>query len=308
MSSLTQKRFNCGVEELNKNTMEISCKLLDDDYQMVFRDNKYTSITLETASNNYNKSTLSSYFTGTLGRSSSLLIIESKFWGQSLSLIGATMNIHSLPSQLNFQQHPNTIILHHSIHSEQTNTHMDIVWFIGIALLTGILAYFEMEIPMQHHKVYDVGHNLVKCSTLPDWFFRGSFATTINSLLLCGSITYALMDVYMMGEITTLLTHLIVLFGLRFVVGSCTRLPLPYDFVPHTSDIPPKGCNFFFLFSAHTATITSVGLHVTGKHGAVWWWLFVPILVFQSIRLLSTRGHYTADILLALVLSIFLYI
>jgi len=196
----------------------------------------------------------------------------------------------------------------HSIHSEQMNTHMDVVWFIGITLLTGILMYFEMELPMQYHRVYDVGHTLVNCSILPDWFFRGSCATTINSLFLCGSITYALMDVYMMGEITTLLTQLIVLFGLRFMVGSCTRLPQPYDFVPHTSDIPPKGCNFFFLFSAHTATITSVGLHVTGKHGAVWWWLFVPILVFQSIRLLSTRGHYTADILLALVLSIFLYI
>jgi hypothetical protein len=66
MSSLTQTRFNCGVEELNKNAMEISCELLDDDYQMVFRDDKYMSISLTTAYYNYNESTLSSDFTGTL--------------------------------------------------------------------------------------------------------------------------------------------------------------------------------------------------------------------------------------------------
>ena len=177
-----------------------------------------------------------------------------------------------------------------------------LVLFIGGSLLLMVL---ELNIPMaEPGEIRDIGHDLFKSFSKP---LGGKFATFLNSLLLCGCVIYAAIDVILSDAMTVLLRHLVILFWLRFLVGVSTRLPAPGDFLPLSCDIPPAGCNFFYLFSCHTATITTVALHVTGKHGGWWWLLFISILLFQTMRLLATRGHYTADIIIALALSIFIY-
>lgn len=163
----------------------------------------------------------------------------------------------------------------------------------------------ELLTPLQQNNIHDVGFIVV--DKLPKRFFQNDMVILLNSVILLLCIGYVTLEAFFYGA-TTLVRHVVALYLLRFVVGFMTRLPVPPGAYQSPTDIPPKGSNFFFLFSAHTATITTVGLHVC----EYWGWhlspVFAIIILLQSIRLLSTRGHYSADIILAISLSVFLYI
>jgi len=182
---------------------------------------------------------------------------------------------------------------------------IDCRWFWLFIPVTVFLMVWELKSPMaEPGEIRDLGHNLFDRVSKHSWICSNC-AAFLNNLLLGGCIVYTLIDITTYHRVTLLTIHLFVLFWLRFVIGKCTALPKPQHFLPLSCELGDK--NFFFLFSAHTATIMIVALHITGKYGHEWWGLFVPVLVFQTIRLLATKGHYTADIILALALSIFLY-
>ena len=86
----------------------------------------------------------------------------------------------------------------------------------------------------------------------------------------------------------------LLLIILRACLGGVTRLPLSRDILRCATDIPPFECSFFHIFSGHTCLLyVCMGASPMG----------IGLLVVQSLRLLGTRGHYTVDICLGLLLT-----
>ena len=173
------------------------------------------------------------------------------------------------------------------------------MWWLFIIVLN---IHGELQIPVQNKYIRDIGfeytqdlHNLFK--KYPK----------INSILALGNscILLSCDIIYIYDSITNGWTPLArgftLLYTFRFIVGALTRLPKPKDIIEDNTEIPPANKNFFFLFSAHTMCIYLVGAHFAKNIVEIS--ILTIIILLQSIRLLATRGHYTADIILALVLA-----
>ena len=171
-----------------------------------------------------------------------------------------------------------------------------------MVLLTVGAIIGELHTPVQKKQIHDVGFRIA--DAIPKHIFENDYVIALNSIILLLCIGYVVWEGYFYG-VTSTVQEVFILYSLRFVVGFMTRLPIPHDAYHSPADVPPKGSNFFFLFSAHTATITTVALHVCESYNMHV--VFVIVLVLQSMRLLSTRGHYSADIIIAVALSMFLY-
>ena len=176
--------------------------------------------------------------------------------------------------------------------------------FHGIVCVLGTMTAIlvELSTPMQHHRIFDYGFLFVDkyfdCSLL-----RSDVATSLNTLLLTACNVYILNDACLYG-LTPVVRGSMLLFWMRAVVGWATRLPVPADSVTSAFEFPPAGNNFFFLFSAHTTIVSTVGLDLFRLYGWGAGALTSLALAWQSARLLLTRGHYTSDILLGLFLSV----
>ena len=84
---------------------------------------------------------------------------------------------------------------------------------------------------------------------------------------------------------------------LRALLGSITSLPIPPQHLSATTDLPPSGYPCFYLISGHTALL----FLILYRNNTIQWW-GILLLLMQTIRLISTRSHYTIDILLGLLL------
>jgi len=130
----------------------------------------------------------------------------------------------------------------------------------------------------------------------------------INSIIILSCKGYVVY-IFMTDETSLLPNRILWLMSIRNISGVLTRYPIPEDFecVDSKYDIPPKGGNFFYMFSAHTYILTSVALHVIYEtnYMPIYFSItgFLLLYLFQSIRLLATRGHYSNDIFLGSILS-----
>nr|XP_027125209.1 phosphatidylcholine:diacylglycerol cholinephosphotransferase 1-like [Coffea arabica] len=86
------------------------------------------------------------------------------------------------------------------------------------------------------------------------------------------------------------------MFTCRGVLGYVTQLPVPEDFLGSGVDFPVGNVSFFLFYSGHVAA--SVIASVDMKRMQRWEmaWAFDALNVLQVVRLLSTRGHYTIDL------------
>lgn len=175
-------------------------------------------------------------------------------------------------------------------------------------LITAAILKFELLTPMQKNgKIHDEGF-LKTDKFLGEYkhFFISDLATLLNSIFKMACNVFLIYESIFYG-FTPVVKGVSFLYWLRFLVGYMTRLPLPSDIVLSDVEIPPKGSNFIYLFSAHTFTITTVGLHMYHLYGSVAGFVFVLVLLLQTLRLLATRGHYSADIIVGFALSILMH-
>lgn len=95
---------------------------------------------------------------------------------------------------------------------------------------------------------------------------------------------------------------------LRMLIGLTTRLPVPHDYQATMGDWPPPSehCKGFVLNpSGHAIQVTLASAHLA-RTGS--WPAFACVTafnIFQGLWLITTRGHYTCDILQGVVLALF---
>lgn len=86
------------------------------------------------------------------------------------------------------------------------------------------------------------------------------------------------------------------MFTCRGILGYCTQLPLPKEFLSSSVDFPVGNVSFFLFFSGHVAggLIASLDMRRVGRDEMAK--IFDCLNVLQGLRLLVTRGHYTIDL------------
>jgi len=167
-----------------------------------------------------------------------------------------------------------------------------------ILFATGAAIVLELKTPQQHDGIYDFGFVLVDTLVPNKWqrALTSNTASMLNSIALVACLCLVLMDGPLMLQVTAL-------FWLRCLIGYFTRLPVPAKVVLSPCEIPPAGLRYFHLFSAHTMVVASVSLYMYDVYGVFAGFVFGTVLALQSVRLLLTRGHYSADIILAVSFS-----
>lgn len=86
------------------------------------------------------------------------------------------------------------------------------------------------------------------------------------------------------------------MFTFRGILGYSTQLPLPQDFLGSGADFPVGNVSFFLFYSGHVAASVIASLDMRRMHRWESAWAFDTLNVLQFVRLLSTRGHYTIDL------------
>ena len=171
-------------------------------------------------------------------------------------------------------------------------------WLFTIALNI----YTELQIPTQHKHIKDVGFEFTQ--NMHDYLMTHPKINTglslINSIILMSCNSYYVYDSIINGW-TPLVEGFTLLYSFRFIVGFLTRYPQSSELIEDKTEVPPLGSNFFFLVSGHTMSIYLVGNHLATN--ILEMSILGMIITLQGIRLLATRGHYSSDIIVALVLS-----
>ncbi|XP_055829817.1 phosphatidylcholine:diacylglycerol cholinephosphotransferase 1-like [Solanum dulcamara] len=86
------------------------------------------------------------------------------------------------------------------------------------------------------------------------------------------------------------------MFTCRGILGYATQLPLPEDFLGSGADFPVGNVSFFLFYSGHVAASVIASLDMKRMQRWKLSYLFDTLNVLQTVRLLSTRGHYTIDL------------
>ncbi|VFQ87326.1 unnamed protein product [Cuscuta campestris] len=86
------------------------------------------------------------------------------------------------------------------------------------------------------------------------------------------------------------------MFTCRGILGYVTQLPLPQDFLGSGADFPVGNVSFFLFYSGHVAAAVIASLDMKRLGRRKLGLAFDVLNVLQVVRLLSTRGHYTIDL------------
>ena len=151
-------------------------------------------------------------------------------------------------------------------------------------------------------------HNFLKANR--GW---NDFFAFINTLVgVFGPVLYMLYQTIWIGDYEPAFRYLTI-SGLRSVCGWCTFLPPDPDYLMSFQDFPDiiqcmmKDCGdvesaqvnpFLSFFSGHVATLVMCANHLYLRGNKRWSYFFHAFNVFQIIRLLATRGHYSIDIVI----------
>jgi hypothetical protein len=175
------------------------------------------------------------------------------------------------------------------------------IWFI-----VGMGAECRAGVGSASGGVVDIGHQLL--TPIHSWSIAepagARLAVTANSLYVMAIATLAAWHAFGLGRPRLLLTC-IPSGCVRMILGVLTRMPMPEGFVPTPGDWPPPSpnCQGFVLNpSGHVmqATMGCIYLFRIGhKRSAV---VASVLNVGQAVWLVAVRGHYTADVLTALLL------
>lgn len=124
----------------------------------------------------------------------------------------------------------------------------------------------------------------------------------LNTVLAgLNTVFVAMQTVYILGTwvvegrpratIATLL-----MFTFRGILGYSTQLPLPQEYLGSGVDFPVGNVSFFLFYSGHVATSVIASLDMRRMQRLKLAYLFDIFNLLQVARLLSTRGHYTIDL------------
>ena len=192
---------------------------------------------------------------------------------------------------------------------------MGLVWMLVVLGVTIAAITWELKLPLSRNgKIIDFGFKFTKSMNdrIKDDTRMWSLFALINTIALMYCNIFVFVDACWNGW-TPVVKGYVILYWLRCLCGTATRLPVPPDIFESKAEIPPGGSNFFFLFSAHTMIITTVGLDHYQQfynHEYLGWIILsvlAIVLILQTLRILVTRGHYSADMIIGFALAILMH-
>lgn len=180
-----------------------------------------------------------------------------------------------------------------------------LAFYLWFCLGMGVECRASTSVP-NGNSVVDVGHDLL--TPVHAWSIAepgsAQLAVTVNSIYVMAIAVLAVWHAFVLGEPRLVLTCIPAGCG-RMVLGVLTRMPMPEGYVPTPGDWPPPSPScpgFVFNPSGHVmqATMGCIYLFRTGR---TWTAVAASALnLLQAVWLVSIRGHYTVDILTALLL------
>jgi len=174
-------------------------------------------------------------------------------------------------------------------------------FWVWLSLALGVECRVELS---NDSTVIDVPQDMLAPYHL---FFNSTPVVYTNTAFILGLAMYGFYEA-VLAQRPALLLRALICGVLRMTIGTLTRLPTPKDYVAVAGDWPPPpsaSCSgFIFNPSGHVvaSVIVSLALRRRGKRGAAWLVDFGCVL--QSLRLIATRGHYTVDVITAVLLAV----
>lgn len=182
---------------------------------------------------------------------------------------------------------------------------------LGIIAALLILAQFSMNIlphePLYHFKLYDLGHRIVPDLELTFGLHAARWIWWVGSISIEVGFALAILAIALFGKGLRLGIALALIALLHSIFWHATILPVPPHIVwrfPYITGQIPKADDFWF--SGHVAYATLFILFYSGKK---WWIYFLGVLyiVLIAALVLSTRTHYSIDVIGSLFIAYAIY-
>ncbi|KAL3511900.1 hypothetical protein ACH5RR_024617 [Cinchona calisaya] len=125
--------------------------------------------------------------------------------------------------------------------------------------------------------------------------FLNNFLAGLNTVFVGMQTAYILWTWLVEGRPRSTISALF-MFTCRGILGYVTQLPLPEDFLGSGVDFPVGNVSFFLFYSGHVAASVIASLDMKRMQRWELAWTFDALNILQVVRLLSTRGHYTIDL------------
>jgi hypothetical protein len=186
-------------------------------------------------------------------------------------------------------------------------------WFLAIAALAGLLIWGEghagttlASCTTPTPPIRDLGFELTRSlhaplAAAPRWVL--DVLAVLNTMCCAGVIAGCLLAVLRDSHFGVA----VCLYGLlvvRLLFGFATALPRPPDYLHSWYDQPNAlSSAYIFVFSGHSVLLTFYGVWLWGTSSKRWALLVHFCNAGQWIFMLSTRGHYTLDLLLGAMLG-----
>ena len=186
----------------------------------------------------------------------------------------------------------------------------------GLATLTRLMLFYgicaggvaiECRVPLFKHGIKDLGFDLlggVNALTEASPAANGALAAA-NTLVVIGGTLYAVITGLKDGR-WQMLTKGAVCIVVRVVFGLATQLPVPQGYQAVDGDWPPAtgSClGFIFNPSGHVIGVTLLALELRGRGWTAAALATDAVNVLQTVRLIALQGHYTIDVLTALLIA-----
>jgi hypothetical protein len=145
---------------------------------------------------------------------------------------------------------------------------------------------------LKREKLFDVGHEVLPMSHMPLWTTDVALAMLATPLAFHTDLIFLILPV--IGFV----------FLLRALTSNATILPRDTTCDPSVFGVRQviTGHCFDKLFSGHMAFATVLALAYAHK-GIFSWGVLCPFLMAFAGLLISTRSHYTTDVILGAVIS-----
>jgi len=168
----------------------------------------------------------------------------------------------------------------------------------------GFILTKEINVYLRSHEI--VHHCLAFLNTFAVYFLLGYTVIVIG---------------YCQNRPGLIITEMI-MFILRFLCGYLTQLPYSNEYLPSNQDFPDCLTNqfrrsvsnqqqphasFFFFFSGHVALVSLLAIYFYKTGRQRYSYLCYLFNSLQIIRLLSTRGHYSIDLIAGFMIGSYMY-
>ncbi|KAA8541923.1 hypothetical protein F0562_023075 [Nyssa sinensis] len=130
---------------------------------------------------------------------------------------------------------------------------------------------------------------------LASWPALNSLLAGLNTVFVGMQTAYIVWTWVVEGRPRATISALF-MFTFRGVLGYSTQLPVPEGFLGSGVDFPVGNVSFFLFYSGHVAASVIASLDMKRMQRWELARIFDTLNILQMVRLLSTRGHYTIDL------------